>query len=522
MAETIGAEDAKILIHGDHEIALLDVREHGQYGNGHPFFAVPMPYSRLELRAPVLLPRKTVPIILVDDGDGVGERAAKALADIGYTDIRVLDGGAPAWAAAGFELFEGVNVPSKTFGELVEHDLQTPSITAAELSAMADAGDDFILLDGRTPEEYQRFNIPGGISCPNAELPYRIDHMVAEPKTTVVINCAGRTRSIIGAQGLINFGLANRVVALENGTQGWCLAGFKLEHGADRFHPTELPAAAVEQARARATDVAERFAVPIITRQTLDGWREDAERSLYILDVRGRQEFLSGHVPGAGHAPGGQLVQATDQWVAVRGARIVVTDDTEVRAIVAAHWLRQMGHDAHVLQGVLQGVIASGPLEVGPETGVTIETSLPTVTVTELKVMIASGEATVLDLRPGMDFRAGHIPGAVWSLRPRIGDHTGTIVLVADEPEIAALAAAEIGEAALLDGGFQAWRSAGMEIEATPDSPSDGDCIDHLFFTSGRHDGIEAAMHAYLNWEIGLVDQIDSQERAAFHIVAPD
>ena len=66
--------------------------------------------------------------------NGRGERAAKALADIGYTDIRVLDGGAPAWAAAGFELFEGVNVPSKTFGELVEHDLQTPSITAAQAS----------------------------------------------------------------------------------------------------------------------------------------------------------------------------------------------------------------------------------------------------------------------------------------------------------------------------------------------------------------------------------------------------
>ena len=198
MTGTLAAEDAKALILEDGEIALLDVREHGQYGNGHPFFAVPMPYSRLELRAPVLLPRKTVPIILVDDGDGVGDRAAEALARIGYTNVRVLDGGAPGWAAAGFELFEGVNVPSKTFGELVEHDLRTPSITAAELAAMADAGDDFILLDGRTPEEYRRFNVPGGISCPNAELPYRVGHMVADPDTTVVINCAGRTRSIIG------------------------------------------------------------------------------------------------------------------------------------------------------------------------------------------------------------------------------------------------------------------------------------------------------------------------------------
>jgi len=233
--------------------------------------------------------------------------------------------------------------------------------------------------------------------------------------------------------------------------------------------------------------------------------------------VRGRLEFLAGHVPGAGHAPGGQLVQATDQWVAVRGARIVVTDDTEVRAVFTAHWLRQMGHDAHVLRDG----IASGPTVAGPETEVTIDASLPVVTVAELKSMISAGESTMLDLRSSMVFRAAHIPGAIWSIRPRIDDRTNPIVLITDEPAIAELAAAKTREVFQLKGGFEAWQSAGMEIEVTPNLPSDADCIDHLFFTSGRHDGIEAAMHAYLNWEVGLVDQIDKKERGAFSIISP-
>ncbi|MEK9722840.1 MAG: rhodanese-like domain-containing protein, partial [Rhodospirillaceae bacterium] len=203
------------------ELAVLDVREAGQYAAAHLFFATHVPFSRLEVEVGDFVPRKDVPVVVYDAGDGVAAKAAAALAVVGYTDVAVLDGGAPAWAAAGHELYEGVNLPSKTFGELVEHARDTPRISADDLAEMQEQGGDFIILDGRTPEEYRRFNIPGGISCPNAELPLRFDDLVPNPATTVVINCAGRTRSIIGAQTLIDFGIANKVVALENGTQGW-------------------------------------------------------------------------------------------------------------------------------------------------------------------------------------------------------------------------------------------------------------------------------------------------------------
>src|SRR5262249_52473652 len=162
---------------------------------------------------------------LCDDDDGLAQRAARILADAGYTDIASLAGGIKAWAAAGYELFSGVNVPSKAFGEFVEHESGTPNIGARELDALIRTGADIVVLDSRPFDEYRRVSIPTATSVPGAELVLRIRDLAPSPETLVVVNCAGRTRSIIGAQSLINAGVPNRVVALRNGTMGFALAG---------------------------------------------------------------------------------------------------------------------------------------------------------------------------------------------------------------------------------------------------------------------------------------------------------
>src|SRR5215469_1761167 len=235
------------------EIALLDVREAGQFGEAHPFFAVPLPYSRFELGLPDLAPNPNVRLVLTDGGDGTAARAAKRAEELGYQNLHVLEGGADAWTRAGYTLYAGVNVPSKTFGELIEHRRQTPRLTAAELQAMREAGDNMVIVDGRPFAEYHKMNIPGGICCPNGELVLRIGDIAPDANTKIVVNCAGRTRSIIGAQTLIDFGVPNPVVALQNGTQGWTLAGLTLEHGASRRHGDSIGgnvAALAERARA--------------------------------------------------------------------------------------------------------------------------------------------------------------------------------------------------------------------------------------------------------------------------------
>jgi rhodanese-related sulfurtransferase len=521
--ERLSPQDVKQRLTGSGEIALLDVREHGQYGDGHPFFAVPLPYSRLEAGAPRLLPCKSAPIVLLDNGDGVAEKAAARLAALGYRDVAILQGGAPAWSAAGYTLFEGVNVPSKAFGEMVEHARGTPNIDAAGLKAMHDRGENFVLLDGRTVAEYRKMNIPGGVCCPNAELGHRLATLVGDEDTPIVVNCAGRTRSIMGAQSLIDLGFSNPVRALENGTQGWMLAGFELEHGADRLYRQELGAAELAASRERAAKFIIRHGIPVIDAAILRQWQTDADRSLYLLDVRTAEEFALGHYPRAIHAPGGQLVQATDQWVATRGARIVLCDDTGLRAAITAHWLRQMGHAASVLDYDVTRPVDDPPIE---EIGI-VEDVLPKIDAAALHAMLGEGAVTLLDFNGSMAFRRGHIEGARWAIRPRldrldIARDRPVVLTTADWAvvEYAALDLKEIGCRSIhyLTGTEADWRAAGLDVIATPDDPADADCIDFLFFTHDRHSDNLDACRQYLAWEIALIGQMDEQEKGAFRI----
>jgi rhodanese-related sulfurtransferase len=511
------------MLHDRAELALLDVREAGQFGESHLLFATPLPYSRLEIDIARLVPRRSTRIVLCDDGAcRAAELAMKRLAALGYSDISVLEHGTRGWAAAGYSLFAGVNVPSKLFGELVEHEYHTPRITVTDLARMQAAGEDFVIVDGRPFAEYQKMNIPGGICCPNAELPYRIQEIAARPDTKIIVNCAGRTRSILGAQTLINFGVPNPVYALENGTQGWVLADMQLEHGASRRYPERVQEQALPGLRERAQALAQRHGVTRVSAGVLALWLSHKNRTTYVLDVRTPEEYAAGSLPGAVHAPGGQLVQATDQWVGVRNARIVLVDSEGVRAPVVAGWLTQLGCDAYVLEG------GTGARVSVPRAPVPDLPSLAKLSAAELKSGLDAGAYAVIDLRSSMQFRKAHVPGSRWSIRSRIADaarSATTVVLVADEHDIACVAAIDLLEAGvkdvkLLEGGLAAWTAAGYATEASENVPPDTECIDYLFFVHDRHAGNREAMRQYLAWETGLIAQLENDDRALFKVGA--
>ena len=267
----------KEFLHDGKELALLDVREQGRFFNdGHLLFACPLPLSALELRIADLVPRKSTRVVLCDGGDGLARRAAEKLAGFGYPGVSVLEGDAAGWKAAGFELFSGFNVPSKAFGEFVEHAYGTPSISADELKEMMERGEDMVVVDSRPMDEYHVMNIPTGIDVPGAELALRIHDIAPSPDTTVVVNCAGRTRGIIGAQSLINAGIPNKVLDLRNGTMGWHLAGNKLEHGSTRRAAEPSPEG-LRKAKEAAGRVAARFGVNEIDAATLEQWRGESD-----------------------------------------------------------------------------------------------------------------------------------------------------------------------------------------------------------------------------------------------------
>jgi len=345
------------------EIALLDLRHEAAFATGHPLFAANMATGRIALEADARLPRKDVPIVVYDAGEGLVAEAADRLAASGYANIRQLDGGLKGWQQAGYELFQDVNSYAKAFGELVEQRRHTPSLAADDVAALIKAKANVAILDVRRFDEYATMNIPGSISVPGAELVFRAGRAAPDPETTIIVNCAGRTRSIIGTQSLINAGVPNKVVALRNGTIGWTLANQELEHGADR----RGAAGAFEGAQANARDVAYRAGVRHLSAEEANALKAQTNRTLYRFDVRSAEDYAAGHIKGFRHYPGGQLVQEIDMAAPVRGARILLTDHMGLRADMTASWLAQMGWETYVLDGGYDGTLEIGPPDVLPK-----------------------------------------------------------------------------------------------------------------------------------------------------------
>lgn len=519
LARTLSAPQVRELLDGADEIAFIDVREEGQFGLSHPLLAVNIPYSRLELDIGRLVPRRTAPIVLADAGDGVAARAHKRLAALGYSDVSLLEGGVQSWRETGKPLFEGVNVPSKAFAEVVEHVFGTPHISAAELKERRERGEDVVVIDNRTEAEFLRFHVPGATNAPGVDLVHRIADLVPSPETFVVVSCAGRTRGIMGAQSLISSGIPNRVAALEGGTQGWRLAGFELEKGP---RASSVPS---EEARRTASERARKLlsdnGISVVTPEQFAAWQAEPNRTTYLFDVRSPDEYRAGHVAGALSAPGGQLLQTLDTFAAVRGARVVLADDDGVRAAITAYWLKQIGWDVALLN----------PSAERNESGaVKADNFVPNWRAIDVNAARDwAGNAAVIAVTSSAAYREQHPAGSVWSIRPRLAQTLAQlgkpkrILVVGEDDAIAALAAsdlAEVSEAeiAVLQGGLNAWREAGLPVEASPAVPPDDERIDFLFWNHDRHNGNADHSRGYLNWELQLPRQIEQDGGAGYRL----
>ena len=519
MPSSITPHELRRLLDDGAEIAVLDVREEGVYSrDGHLLLASNVPVSHLEMRIGALLPRKNVLVVVCDAGnDALAEKAATRLQTLGYTDVHVLAGGARAWREAGFRLYTGVYVPSKAFGEYVLHEDRPPEITAFDLHAWQREGRDLIVLDSRPLDEYRRNSIPGAIDCPSAELVYRAHDLVRSKDTVVVVNCGGRTRSIIGAQALINAGFGNRVVALKDGTQGWHLAGYTLDHG--RTFEAPLPTESGRRAaREAATRVAQRFGVRSLSKADLAKLQADASRTVYLLDVRSPAEFLEGHIKGSRSAPGGQLIQATDTFLAVRHAAVVLVDDEGSRATTTAAWLVQMGwRDVFVLEHAFE----DATLERGPVRDIVAGLQgidVPLLSAQELSDLLQSGSAAVADLATSLRYAEGHIPGAWHVVRSRLSENLARIpnakrlVFTSTDGDTLARFAAADAKAltslpiAVLEGGTASWTAAGFPLEKGTGRFT-GAADDMMWKALDRSAAErEAAIREYLTWEIDLVN----------------
>jgi rhodanese-related sulfurtransferase len=412
----------------------------------------------------------------------------------------------------------GVNVPSKAFGERVHHERNVPDLTPEELKSLQDRSTDLVVLDVRTPEEYGRFCIPGGINVPGGDLILWAEELKQRNATNVIINCAGRTRSIIGAAALRRLGVSN-VRALRNGTMGWVLAGFELERKPKRATPA-APATGPAAATALARRIAEEESISWISALELSR-KLETQKIDYLIDVRSEGEFGSGHMPGSINVPGGQAVQRADDFVAVRHGQIVFISNESARAVMAAYWYRQMGflHVA-VLQGGIRGwTEGGGRTEKGlpHNQPMAFEAARQAVRVIEPPIvegLMRDSAVLLLDVGSSLDFETSHLPGAKWISRgwldlklPKLyPDRNQPIVMTCADGRQSVLAALTLGELGysdivVLDGGVRAWSTAGLLTEQGVDG-----CLvepnDVVLSPSIR--GTKEDMQRYLDWELTL------------------
>ncbi len=523
-------QDVRSALLEKREIAFLDVREEDPHAQAHPLFAANFPLSRVELDAYSKLPRRDVQIVTLDEGDvGLQESdamlAARRLVSLGFTRVAVFAGGVRAWQAAGGELFRDVNVPSKSFGELVEAKKHTPSLSAPEVKALIDQQADVVIVDARRYDEYNTMSIPTATSCPGAELVLRIAELAPRPETQVIVNCAGRTRSIIGTQSLINAGIPNKVSALRNGTIGWTLAGQVLDKGETRKFK-DVSEQTMRTAAARARSVAERAGVKRTTWLDAQTWQTQVERTTYFFDARTPEEYAAGHITGFRSTPGGQLVQETEMVAPVRGARIVLVDSDGVRANMTASWLAQMAWDVYVLTDVPAAAFA----EKGQWVAALAQSPIvPAISVTELVAGLAAQKLVALDLSKHAQYVQGHVPGAQYVLRSKFKQALSVLpqasayVLVCPDGLLSGYAHAEIAAllqvpVSVLAGGTQAWKVAGQPLEKGATALL-SEPIDRYKRPYEGTDAPREAMQAYLDWEFGLVAQLGVDGMHHFEVV---
>ncbi|KAK0385554.1 hypothetical protein NLU13_6733 [Sarocladium strictum] len=503
------------------EIALLDVREEGPFSVSHPLWAVSVPVSEIEDKLPALVSRVSCPVVVYDDGEGYVDRAVARISALGYLDVAILEGGLSAYSRVG-EVYRDVNVPPKAFGELVEAIRKTPSISANEAQQLLESNDDVVVLDVRRYEEYHTMSIPRGQSCPGAELLFRVFEVAPSPDTTIIVHCAGRTRGLLGTQSLLNTGIPNKVMALRNGTIGWTLGGLTLDHGKVQRAPPPSPGATAKSRR-YAQAWAQHVGVVSITGTEISAILEKTDtRSIYLLDVRDPEEYAQGHLPGFISAPGGQLVQATDEWVGVRGGLIVLYDTDGIRARMTASWLVQLGWEVYVLEDQTN-LPATPPKLGGPVWQAPQEGSI------SVEELLRMSDVTIIDLARSPVYSKGHIPEAWHASGPELARDlntvggSGPIVLTSPNGDIAAMnihyAKQSVPrEVFYLAGGTEAWKTVtGKSLDVEPRWISEPIDVYKRPY-EGRNNSREA-MQAYIDWEHGLVAQLANDGVAGFHVV---
>jgi rhodanese-related sulfurtransferase len=256
---------------------------------------------------------------------------------------------------------------------------------------------------------------------------------------------------------------------------------------------------------------------------------EQDVRTLYKFDVRTREEYETGHLEGWRWAPGGQLVQATDEYLATRRARVVLADWDGVRALTTGAWLAQLG----AVEVYLYRPPASAALQSGPEPRRVLRhrPDAGGLRPQALRAALESGQAVLFDVDARVAYERGHVPGSRYSAPDRLAeflpeDRDRTIVLTSADGVLASVVAAELAwrsqrPVRYLLGGTRAWKEQGLELARGGQGVLTGD--DDQSVSPYLLDDLAArdqGFRDYLDWELGLVAQLEREGSQEFRLIA--
>jgi rhodanese-related sulfurtransferase len=510
MATIISVPELKTLLESTGLYAVIDVRDWGEFSLGQIPGASCIPRGSLEKYMAVLVPQKGVKTVLYCDTGQRSARAATTLETLGYTDVSILDGGLKSWQAAGGETIHGWSLRGKEYGERLQVEEQIPDLTAAELHTRLQQGEKFYIFDTRTEPEFQALHLPGAYCTPGGQLALMATDTVQDQNRPIIINCAGRTRSLLGAHLLRRMGFSN-VYALKGGTGAWRIAGHgnELESGSGATLPPVSAAGQVACAQF-AERVASEDGIPFLSPEELRA-RQEQGKLLYLLDVRQLDEYQAGHIPGALFCPGTQAALLVECLVGVKNATVVTMCDGRARAILVASLLKGAGYpQVSVLDGGTKawvdqgfGLAAGAPQEIDygqpvwmarllqglpsgiepqelPIPGLAEASAQATFITPEVlqSKLVSSERPALLDVRSAGDFATAHIPGSRWlsqgnldlQIEQVVPNKATPLVLMCRRGKLSPLSVPTLKDmgyqqVAILQGGFAAWKAAQFPVE---------------------------------------------------------
>lgn len=96
---------------------------------------------------------------------------------------------------------------------------QMPEMTATELKARLDEGDDIQIVDVREPNEYQFARLPNSIHIPLAQVVSRMSEI--DPARETVVHCKMGGRSARAIEALKRAGFTGQLTNLKGGITAW-------------------------------------------------------------------------------------------------------------------------------------------------------------------------------------------------------------------------------------------------------------------------------------------------------------